>query len=398
MGLKQDVKTRAIHSDAKEIESLYGQRQAHLSNLAVLQEQRTKSGLPTPSDVATKIAHEEASLKEIEDHLQRIGMPIDPDDLLESYESVSEALQALSSAKEIVEWIEANFPQQFRQKKDLLNSTKHSLISRLTGKWNGTWQSMSDSTESGRVIMAICQIDNELIGSGAFTNSIFSRAYLQGSIRGNSIEIRLFANDTPLQAIAAASLLMKGGKVIMAHGTYTVEGWDSGTFEAELDRATSVGTTPAIPSGVDVFISYSHKDRRSLEQKLLPGLSMLERRGKISAWYDGKIEPGTEWSAQIERSLNTAHMILLLVSADFLASDFCYSKEMTRAIERHNAGDARVIPIIVRPCDWKDAPFAKLQVLPTEGKAVTKWRPIDDGWADVAQGIRRAVESLVEHS
>ena len=128
-------------------------------------------------------------------------MPVDPSDLLESYESVSEALQVLSSAKEIVEWVETNFPQQFRQKKDLLNSTKHSLISRLTGKWKGTWQSMSDSTESGRVIMAICQIDNELIGSGAFTNSIFSRAYLQGSIRENSIEIRLFADDSPLQPL-----------------------------------------------------------------------------------------------------------------------------------------------------------------------------------------------------
>jgi|SRR5947209_17200105 len=89
MELKHDVKTRAIHFDAKEIESLYGQRQAHLSNLAVLQKQRTEPGLPAPSDVAAQIAHEEASLKKIEHLLQRMGMPVDSNDLLESYASVS---------------------------------------------------------------------------------------------------------------------------------------------------------------------------------------------------------------------------------------------------------------------------------------------------------------------
>jgi len=92
--------------------------------------------------------------------------------------------------------------------------------------------------------------------------------------------------------------------------------------------------------------------------------------------------------------LERADIILLLISADFIASDYCYSIEMMRALERHDAGEARVIPIILRPTYWQETPFSKLQVLPTEGKPVMKWRDRDDAFLDIAEGIRKAIEEL----
>lgn len=145
----------------------------------------------------------------------------------------------------------------------------------------------------------------------------------------------------------------------------------------------------------DVFISYSHKDRE-LRAELESHLSNLRRQNIINAWYDGNISPGTEWQQQILNQLNTAQIILLLISADFMASEFCYSTEMKQAIARHDADWARVIPIILRPTDWEDAPFAKLKVLPTDGKAVTKWPSHDDAFEDVVKGIRAAVQDLIK--
>ena len=142
-----------------------------------------------------------------------------------------------------------------------------------------------------------------------------------------------------------------------------------------------------------VFISYSHHDRE-LRQELEKHLSNLKRQNVITSGYDGAISPGTEWEPQIIEHLNTDQIILLLISADFMDSDFCYSIEMTQAIARHNANQARVLPIILRPTDWKGAPFAKLKVLPTDGKAVTSWSTHDDAFLDIVQGIRQAIEDL----
>ncbi len=112
----------------------------------------------------------------------------------------------------------------------------------------------------------------------------------------------------------------------------------------------------------DVFISYSHHDQE-LSKELGKHLSNLRRQNVITSWYDGDISPGTEWKPQVMEHLDNATIILLLISADFMDSDFCYSLEMTQAIARHDADQARVIPIILRPTDWKGAPFAKLKVL-----------------------------------
>jgi hypothetical protein len=143
----------------------------------------------------------------------------------------------------------------------------------------------------------------------------------------------------------------------------------------------------------EVFISYSHQDQ-ALRKELDTHLANLKRQDIIASWYDGDIKPGEELQPRIIEHLNKAQIILLLVSADFIASDFCYSIEMKQAIARHDANKARVIPILLRPTDWKGAPFAKLKMLPTDAIPVTKWPTHDEGFVDVIQGIRDAIDDL----
>jgi hypothetical protein len=151
---------------------------------------------------------------------------------------------------------------------------------------------------------------------------------------------------------------------------------------------------PPVPPGpVEVFFSYSHKDEPLLDE-LRKHLGILKRSGVISEWHDRKISAGSEWKGQIDHHLDTAGVILLLVSADFISSGYCWDEEMTRAMERHDRGEARVIPVILRPVDnWYAAPFGKLQAVPTDGKPVTKWDTVDEAFADVAGHIRKAVEA-----
>ena len=142
-----------------------------------------------------------------------------------------------------------------------------------------------------------------------------------------------------------------------------------------------------------VFYSYSHKDER-LRRELEAHLALLRREGLISERHDRQIPPGEEWQARIDENMKSADVILLLVSAEFIASEYCWSNEMSEAIERHNSGTARVIPVIVRPVDWSRAVFGKLQALPKNAKPITLWSNRDLAWVDVAQGIRAAVAEL----
>jgi hypothetical protein len=150
----------------------------------------------------------------------------------------------------------------------------------------------------------------------------------------------------------------------------------------------------AMSAPIEVFVSYAHADEL-LRVELGKQLSILKRQGAIREWHDRMIGAGTEWAGQIDEHLNSADVILLLVSPDFVASDYCYDLEMKRAIERHEAREARVIPVILRPTDaWHEAPFGKLQALPKDGKAVTMWPNQDEAFVDVARGIREAVEKM----
>jgi TIR domain len=146
-----------------------------------------------------------------------------------------------------------------------------------------------------------------------------------------------------------------------------------------------------------LFFSYAHKDEH-LRDQLATHISLLKRQNIITDWHDRNITAGTDWAQAIDDNLNTADIILLLISSDFLASDYCYDKEMTRALERHNQNTARVIPIILRPCDWHSAPFGKLQALPKDAKPVTEWDNQDKAFTNIAQGIRTAVAELQQRT
>jgi hypothetical protein len=144
---------------------------------------------------------------------------------------------------------------------------------------------------------------------------------------------------------------------------------------------------------ISIFISYSHRDDE-LRQELDNHLSDLRRQGMISVWYDRRIVPGEEWERAIAENLEAADIILLLVSSDFIASDYCYKIEMERAVERHDAGEAVVIPVILRSCVWQGAPFGKIQALPRDAKPVTSAANRDEAFTDVVTGVHRAVEKL----
>ena len=144
-----------------------------------------------------------------------------------------------------------------------------------------------------------------------------------------------------------------------------------------------------------LFFSYSHVDE-TLRNQLEVHLSALKRQGLISAWHDRRITTGSHVEKSIDANLNAAEAVLLLVSPDFIASDYCYNLEMTRAMERHKRGEARVIPIILRPCDWHDLPFGELMAAPRDGKAITTWPNVDEAFLDVVRTIKAALKELGE--
>ncbi|HEX3093124.1 MAG TPA: TIR domain-containing protein, partial [Candidatus Angelobacter sp.] len=149
--------------------------------------------------------------------------------------------------------------------------------------------------------------------------------------------------------------------------------------------------SPSLPA--KLFCSYSHKDNK-LRERLENHLSTLHHEKLISAWNDRKIAAGTEWHDQIDDHLKDARIILLLVSADFIASPYCNDIELRHAMERHRKGKARVIPVILRPTDWMATEFGGLQALPADGKPVTTWRNRDAAFLNIAAGIRLALRDM----
>lgn len=148
---------------------------------------------------------------------------------------------------------------------------------------------------------------------------------------------------------------------------------------------------------VTVLLCYARKDE-SMAGELKNHLSSFIRNGHIALWEHGNISPGAEWKQEMDTHLNEAQMILLLMSASFLASDYCYSVQMQRAIERHERKEARVIPVILRPVHWNEPPIDKLQPLPDYAKPISKWADRDEGYKNVADGIDRVREQLKAHS
>jgi hypothetical protein len=150
----------------------------------------------------------------------------------------------------------------------------------------------------------------------------------------------------------------------------------------------------SLGTALKIFFSYAQEDK-DLRDALAKQLSGLKRQGIITGWHDGEICPGDDWQALAEKHLRLSDIILLLISPDFIVSDYCYSGVMKKAISRHEQGEARLIPILLRPTDFKDLPFAKLRALPENGRAVTLWKNKDAAFLNIVEGIRQVIEEFV---
>ena len=144
------------------------------------------------------------------------------------------------------------------------------------------------------------------------------------------------------------------------------------------------------------FISYSHRDEQRL-QRLKTHLSVLRRDGQIEHWFDREILAGAEIDSEINAQLARCDLFLLLVSPDFLASDYCYEREMAIALERHRANEAQVVPVILEPCDWRNTVLGGLKAVPHDGHPIARWANENDAFLDVVQELRRIIHVHTEH-
>ena len=145
-----------------------------------------------------------------------------------------------------------------------------------------------------------------------------------------------------------------------------------------------------------IFFSYSKSDRKHLLE-LLKHLAPLKQNKKIQPWNDADILPGEKWDDKIRRELSEAHIIVLLVSSDFLATTYIQNVEIETAMARHKRREAVVIPIVLRPCDWESI-LGELNALPFKAQPVTTWKDRDSAWLDVVKGIAKTIEDFTQYS
>jgi hypothetical protein len=139
-----------------------------------------------------------------------------------------------------------------------------------------------------------------------------------------------------------------------------------------------------------IFYSYSHKDEE-LRDRLSTYLAPLRRKGRIVEWHDRKIEPGTDWDTEISNRLDSANLVLLLLSPEFLASDYCFGVEVEKSLTRLKSGTLRVAPVLLRPCLWEDSPFSELQMIPRDARAISSASSPEEAWKAVALEISKMV-------
>lgn len=162
---------------------------------------------------------------------------------------------------------------------------------------------------------------------------------------------------------------------------------------APLSADEPVSGRPLIPARV--YLSYAAAPTdEALLAELEKHLQALEREGRLSTWSRRDVTAGEDWRGRVDENLRAADIVLLCVSADYVASDYCYNTEVALAMQRWRLGEAQVIPVVLRPIEWKQLPFGELEPLPGGGKAVSSWTNQDEAWVDVVQGIRRIVERL----
>lgn len=148
-----------------------------------------------------------------------------------------------------------------------------------------------------------------------------------------------------------------------------------------------------MPKKLNIFLSYAHEDE-AMKTQLDKNLIMLKKSDKVNIWQDRQIMAGSEWDEAIAKELAAADIILLLISVDFNNSQYIWDKELKVALERHEKKEARVIPVILRTCEWSEMPYARLQALPTGARPITSFADADVAYTDVAKGIRMVVDYM----
>jgi hypothetical protein len=202
-----------------------------------------------------------------------------------------------------------------------------------------------------------------------------------------------------LDAIITALAGEQGQERILLHVRRWANDPKGGSPSARRLLSTARPTPKETPSAtherppITIFISYSHKDER-LRNQLVAHLSPMKRRGLIHTWHDRMIGPGEDWRRAIDQNLKGAAIVLLLVSADFLASDYCYEKEFAFALTQHAAGKARVVPILARDASWEETPIGQLQAIPHNCRPVTRWSNRDAAWKNVVEGVYEVIARL----
>jgi hypothetical protein len=157
----------------------------------------------------------------------------------------------------------------------------------------------------------------------------------------------------------------------------------------------SVGLAQAAGTkALKLFVSYAHSDE-ALKKELLKHIEPLKHLNLVDSWNDRKLMPGEDWEKSISANLESANIILLLVSIDFINSKYCFDIELDRALELHAQQKATVIPIILRHCMWQHTAFAKLQALPKDAKAVCSWADKDEAFTSIAEGIRQVADKIM---
>jgi len=212
-----------------------------------------------------------------------------------------------------------------------------------------------------------------------------------GSTNGTYVNGQRVARETPR--------ILKADDAILLGRTTLVFEVSGGTQDDIDDTLTeqpqnTPNDTPPTPKTVEIYYSYAEKDEE-LQRELEKHLRTMQRRGLISEWNKSIISGGMDVSKEINAHLNTADIILLLVSSDFIGTYKYYDVEVERAMQRYDLGQALVMLVLLRPVDWKGARFDKLSPLPSNGKPVTTWRNRDEAFLNIARGIHNAVLKLM---
>lgn len=170
----------------------------------------------------------------------------------------------------------------------------------------------------------------------------------------------------------------------------------AGLLDVQAAARKAAGSRqPGVMQPLKVFCSYAHEDR-ALWREFQAHLAPLARAGRIELWSDELLEVGRRWEVQIFSQLDSADIVILLVSSYFMGSEFCYSKELKRALERDQEGTVRLVPIRVRPVSLLETVFADIQILPPGARPITSYRDPHQGWTEVAEQFYQIVESVTK--